>query len=384
MLRAVLCGLCLIGFSVPAAWAQEPGHSAKGKNPVERVLLLPPGPGNPRNSEGDFIRLRDGRLLFIYTHFTGKSNSDFGPAYLAARESRDGGRTWSREDRRVVANEGGMNVMSVSLLRLQDGRIALFYLRKNSLKDCRPLVRFSTDEAKTWSKPRYVIQAPVGYYVLNNDRVVQLRSGRLVVPVSVHNLPQYKKPDWLGQITCYLSDDGGRSWRRSRSMFKGYDAQGKRLVTQEPGVVELADGTLLLYCRTNGGSQYVSYSRDGGETWSKLQPSQLVSPVSPATIKRIPGTGDLLAVWNDHSQATPQIRGKRTPLVVAISRDQGRTWIHRRVLEDDPTGWYCYTAVEFVGDYVLLGHCTGSTKKYAHLAMLQVVRFPVAWLYEEP
>ena len=38
---------------------------------VEKIRLLPPGPGNPRNSEGDFIELKDGRVLFVYTHFTG-------------------------------------------------------------------------------------------------------------------------------------------------------------------------------------------------------------------------------------------------------------------------------------------------------------------------
>ena len=49
----------------------------------------------------------------------------------------------------VVANEGKQNVMSVSLERLPGGEIALFYLVKNSLVDCRPSMRISRDEAKT-------------------------------------------------------------------------------------------------------------------------------------------------------------------------------------------------------------------------------------------
>lgn len=40
---------------------------------VKTVLQLNPGENNPRNSEGDFVRLKDGRIMFIYTHFTGKS-----------------------------------------------------------------------------------------------------------------------------------------------------------------------------------------------------------------------------------------------------------------------------------------------------------------------
>ena len=75
----------------------------------------------------------------------------------------------------VVENEGGMNVMSVSLLRLQNGEIALFYLRKNSTEDCIPMMRISKDEARTWSDPIPCITDRKGYFVLNNDRVVQLR-----------------------------------------------------------------------------------------------------------------------------------------------------------------------------------------------------------------
>ena len=98
----------------------------------------------------------------------------------------------------MVANEGGQNVMSVSLLRLQDGRIALFYLRKNSPADCRPYLRISADETQTWSEPQRCIEDEVGYYVLNNDRAVQLARGRIVLPVALHNTPQWKKPDWAG------------------------------------------------------------------------------------------------------------------------------------------------------------------------------------------
>ncbi len=355
--------------------AQQPG--------LQRLYQLRPGPQNPRNSEGDFIRLRDGRLLFVYSRFRSGS-SDFSSADLAAVVSSDEGRTWTPWPRLIVPNEGRMNVMSVSLLRLQNGQIALFYVRKNSLKDCRPWVRFSSDEAQTWSEPVPVIRQPVGYYVLNNDRVVQLSSGRLVVPVALHNLPHYEKPDWQGEVMCYLSDDQGRSWRRSRSVLRGYNTQGKRVLVQEPGVVELPGGKLLMYCRTNAGVQYYSVSRDGGETWSPLRPWTLVSPVSPATVKRIPGTDVLLAVWNDHSRIDPSLRGKRTPLVVAVSYDQGNTWVNRRMLEDDPTGWYCYTAVEFVGPWVFLAYCSGSTKKYARLSLSQLSRFQLAWVLDRP
>ena len=134
MLRSLLL-VSILFYSLPILGAE-----------IETALVLAPGDNNPRNSEGDFIPLKDGRILFVYTRFTGGKGSDHDKAELVSRVSANGGKTWSEKDELVVANEGGWNVMSVSLLRLANGQIALFYLRKNSLTDCRPLVRLSSDE----------------------------------------------------------------------------------------------------------------------------------------------------------------------------------------------------------------------------------------------
>jgi len=356
-------------------------EDARAEDPVTRIRLLPPGPGNPRNSEGDFIELKDGRILFVYTHFD-DGGGDHSGAHLAGRFSSDGGLTWTDEDIVVLPNEGQQNVMSVSLLRLVGGRIALFYLRKNSLADCRPYLRTSADEGKTWSEPRAVIDDEVGYYVMNNDRAVQLSTGRLVAPVALHNLPRYEKPDWAGTVMCYLSDDEGTSWRRSKDQLVGKSPAGGRVTLQEPGVVELTDGRLMMFCRTTSGCQYVSFSKDGAEHWSAFEPSKIISPCSPASIERIPTTGDLLLVWNNHENVDAAHRGKRTPYNVAVSRDEGRTWENTKTLEDDPNGWYCYTAVHFTADHVLLGHCAGD-RRTGGLSTTQITRFPVKWLCEE-
>jgi predicted neuraminidase len=361
--------LCLV--ALPVTVAAQPAVSLK----------LAPSKENPRNSEGDFIRLSDGRILFIYTRFS-SGGSDHDKADLVSRVSADAGRTWSSEDKLVVPNEGDWNVMSVSLLRLADGRIAFFYLRKNSLADCRPVVRFSSDEARSWSEPVAIISdQDVGYFVLNNDRVIQLDSGRLIAPVALHNRPGWKQPDWQGQIACYLSDDGGKSWRRSSTLQKATDAAGKRVTAQEPGVVELKDGRVLLWVRTTAGEQFRSYSSDSGDTWSPFEPMGVASPNSPATIERIPSTGDLLMVWNNHAHLPLAERKARTPYTVAISPDEGQTWQHVKNLADDPHGWYCYTALTFAGDHVLLGHCAGD-RRTGGLNRSQITRLPIDWIYE--
>lgn len=346
---------------------------------MERHLTLAPGPGNRRNSEGDLVALKDGRWLLVYTHFTGGAD-DHSSAFLAARESSDGGRTWGEKDTVVVPNEGGCNVMSVSLLRLCSGDLALFYLRKNSLQDCRPLMRRSRDEGKTWSAATECITDQVGYYVLNNSRVIQLAGGRLVLPTARHDFVAGRLQP--GKIVVYVSDDLGATWRRSRSVLD-QDARGSRMNFMEPGVVEVTTNRMLMLIRTKVGCQYLSESHDQGETWTAPQPSELFSPEAPATIARIPGTSDLLVVWNDHCREPEQRRRAqpplRTPLAAALSRDGGKTWVNHQLLEDAPDHGYCYTAVRFAGDRVLLAYCAHRSR-YG-LETTQVSSFRVRDLY---
>jgi len=347
-----------------------------GEKGKEVVIMLPPGPDNPRNSEGDFITLKDGRLLFVYTHYTGSSSDDHATAYLAGRFSSDKGKSWDREDHLVLENEGKMNVMSVSLLRLQNGEIALFYLRKNSVTDCIPMVRFSGDEARSWSEPVRCIQDREGYFVLNNHRVIQLKSGRLLMAVAYHGNSIPDRKNRLGSAWSYYSDDNGRNWQPGREV-----ANPDSVVVQEPGVVELKEGRILMWMRTNSGFQYQSWSTDGGIGWTAAQRSNIKSPLSPAAIDRIPRTGDLLLVWNNNDNSNPATKGKRTPLTIAISKDEGKSWQRIKNIETNPDGWYCYTAVHFVGSYVLLGYCAGSQLKKTHLSQTDLRRIKLSQIY---
>jgi hypothetical protein len=342
----------------------------------EIVLRLEPGPENPRNSEGDFIKLKDDRILFIYTHFTSGSG-DNATAHLAGRFSEDGGRTWSKEDMHILSNEGGMNIMSVSLLRLSDDNIALFYLRKNSESDCIPYLRLSNDESKTWSEPKRCIEA-VGYYVMNNDRVVQLKSGRILLPVALHKTPD---TEWssAAKIMCYYSDDEGKTWLQSQLV-----PNPEKIVLQEPGIVELKNVDLMMFCRTDAGSQFLSFSKDQGLSWSPVQPSDIKSPMSPASIERIPSTGDLLLVWNKNYEEGNPDGGKRTPFALAVSRDEGKAWEKTKYVESNPKGWYCYTAIEFLEDGILLGHCAGDRTRFNGLETTQITRLSLDWVYNDP
>jgi sialidase-1 len=116
----------------------SPYGSARDAKHENRVVLdIEASAANPRNSEGAFLELGDGRLMFAYTRFYSGSADNAG-ADIAAVYSSDDGASWTAEPEIIVKNDAAENVMSVSLLRLADGRAALIYLKKNGLHDCRP------------------------------------------------------------------------------------------------------------------------------------------------------------------------------------------------------------------------------------------------------
>ena len=92
--------------------------------------IISPSTGNPRNSEGAFISLDDGRIAYVYSRYTGTSFDDHARCSLAVIYSRDGV-DWDVEHPTTVVDAsdyGQINVMSVSLLPMADGDIGLFFL----------------------------------------------------------------------------------------------------------------------------------------------------------------------------------------------------------------------------------------------------------------
>lgn len=358
------------------------GAACAADTPPGTVTLnIEPSKEHPRNSEGSFATLASGRILFCYSQFYGGA-ADESPAQIVRIHSDDQGRTWSQPEV-VVKNAGGDNVMSVSLLRMASGKLAMFYCVKNSWIDCRPHIQISTDEGATWSPPKLILAAP-GYFVMNNDRVIQTSKGRIIIPLAFHRSrgtdPETSKSWDARAITMWIySDDDGATWQESSSWWAMPVRSGSGL--QEPGVVECADGSLFSWSRTDQGAQYGFTSTDHGKTWTPPVPTEMKSPNGPASIKRLPGSNDLLALYNDHSGKFPFPPKKRNPYVAAISSDNGKTFPIRKLVESDPELICHYTAIHFVGDAVLLAYCAGDSKVGA-LNRLRIRRVDMSWLRE--
>lgn len=72
-------------------------------------------------------------------------------------------------------------------------------------------------------------------------------------------------------------------------------------------------------------------------------------------------------------------KGRRTPLVAPISSDGAQTWPEAKLIEGDAEGWYCYTAMAFVDDAVLLAYCAGD-RNVGNLNRLRIRRLELSSL----
>ena len=347
------------------------GAAAPGAvEPILESVIAAPSAGHPRNSEGDLIVLKDGTLLVAWTDFYGGVTGDFALARISGAKSTDAGRTWSPRFT-LVENTGGMNVMSVSFLRLKSGEVLFFYCVKNTKTDLKLHVRRSADEAKTWSEPMRITPA-TGYHVINNARAVQLSDGRIICPVAWTE--EAIRQGEVYRTVVYFSDDEGRSWTRG----KGETFCAKR-GAMEPGVIELKDGRLLQIIRTQFGLIWHAYSLDRGDTWSEAKPWTVVTPEAPSTLVRLPDNGDFLLVYNPIAQMSGVSHsGRRTPMAAAISSDEGQTWRKMKLVEDDLTRTYAYFSVRLhAGRVFLVYHSSQhdwSTLKFKSI--------PLGWFYE--
>ena len=152
----------------------------------------------------------------------------------------------------------------------------------------------------------------------------------------------------------------------------------------EPSLCELADGRLLMIMRSIAGGQFFSWSSDRGETWTKPVLSPLRGTCSPAIVRRIPGTDDVLAIWTNSY-------GGRTPLVSAVSSDGGMTWKHLKLLEQSCYHGYGYVSCTFVGDRAVLSYM--HYPMFASLERFEVqpgymdgrfLSLPIKWFYRNP
>ena len=262
------------------------------------------------------LPLSDGRVLASWFAGSYESHGDVA-IWLSVRS---GVGRWSPP--RKVADEEGVPHWNPVLAAAPDGTVHLFYKVGPNCRDWRTRFMRSADRGETWSEPVEPPQAggyPVG--PVKNKPVI-LADGSWVAPTS-----RETETTWDAAVT--ISGDSGRSWELGGPVPLEHAAfTGKGVI--QPTLWESAPGRLHMLLRSTAGFVYRSDSSDGGRSWCPAYETGLPNNNSGIDLAQM-ACGTLALCLNP----VPADWGKRTPLVVTFSRDNGERWGDELVLEDE-------------------------------------------------
>jgi hypothetical protein len=181
-------------------------------------------------------------------------------------------------------------------------------------------------------------------------------------------LPLYSDTYNIGLVA--ISDDDGATWRASDPILS--------LGGVQPSLVRTKDGTIVAWMRDNGPPPQraiVASSRDDGVTWTAGEDSAVPNPGSSLEVVALRG-GSWLMVSNDTESG-------RARLSAWVSDDEGRTWPHRRVIEESAGGSYSYPSVLQASDglvHVSYSHVEPAPDTGKRREAIKHVMFDANWV----
>lgn len=222
------------------------------------------------------------------------------------------------------------------LFKPKNGPLLLFYKEGPNPREWWGMIKTSSDDGKTWSYGKRIGEDKTIGHLLGpvKNKPVQLADGTIISPSSTEII---ENGDTRWQIHFEISKDGGDTWQ-----VVGPINDGNEFDAIQPSILEFADGRLMILARTRQDVIAQSWSKDNGQTWSKLEGLDLPNPNSgtdAVTLK----DGRQLLIYN-HKIKRDGERG-RDLLNLAISKD-GISWTPIMTIENEPSEHgYAYPAI---------------------------------------
>lgn len=217
-----------------------------------------------------------------------------------------------------------------------DGDKTLFHFARGYTEN---IIRTSTDNGATWSKPRSIL--PHGEI---GNQIIRLRDGTLV---TCHE---------SRTTSLIFSKDGGQTWQWNQLTKPERDQRPGGTYARYPGIhaplIELADGRLMAFSRNDplpdqerfGFKLALSFTSDLGKSW-QVEASEFPAVTSgqrPVMLRLKEGP-ILLCSFTDQGLNWKKRQGldfkaadgstlKGYGLFAAVSFDEGKTWPVRRLI----------------------------------------------------
>jgi predicted neuraminidase len=316
-------------------------------------LIFEKIPGAPSHHCSSIAEAANGDLLV--TWYGGSYESSDDEALFMARRKK-GERSWSKPEMLLRNPEqpvGNAVIFVDSLKRVWIvwGRMEASQplMRNSGWSETRLMYRVSEDNGRTWSQDKLFPLDTTGW--LPRNLPITISTGELVLPLS-----DERNDNDLSFVVS--THDNGATWTRSKNMPNA-DRSG-----EQPTVVQRRDGSLLAFLRTRP-LLLTSESIDRGMTWSQAKPTEFKCPDAAISMRAL-RNGNIVFAWNNQENA-------RSPLHIARSVDDGKTWSRPLMLESNP-GEFSYPSVFQTGDGKI--HVIYTYRRYS----IKHVEFDESWL----
>jgi predicted neuraminidase len=224
---------------------------------------------------------------------------------------------------RLVAKDLEVPCWNPVLVTAPSGDIILFYKVGPRPSAWSGVMKRSSNEGDCWTREE---KLPAGVLGPIKNKPLLLEDGTLLCGSSIE--AWHRWGCWID-----LTKDWGKTWSKSTPINLKEDLFG---IIQPTLFLGLPGQIRLLARSYHAGVICSSASEDGGKTWSDAIVTDLPNPNAGIDAVRL-HQGPIVLVYNHSSM-------ERTPLNLAISRDDGISWEPSLVLEKAP-GEYSYPSI---------------------------------------
>jgi predicted neuraminidase len=199
------------------------------------------------------------------------------------------------------------------LFKDPDGKVYLYFKVGKEIDFWETLVMHSYNAGETWSAPRELVPGDKGGRGPVRNQPIILSDGTWLAPASVE-----RNKVW--DVFIDRSEDGGLTWEATEKV-----PLDRSVITGEgviqPALWESKPGHVHMLMRSSSGKICRSDSEDYGKSWSPVYETELPNNNSGIDVTQI--AGDTIAlIFNPVGENW----GKRYPITVAVSVDNGISW----------------------------------------------------------
>lgn len=319
------------------------------------------------------LALPDGSIMGAYFAGTYEAEADT-DIYVTIR-SPEG--QWSPP--RKISTEENIAHWNPVLVLDSNRKISIFYKAGFAISKWKTMVRRSSDYGLSWAPAQELVPGDEGGRGPVRNKILITKKGIWIAGASIEQETSWtafadrsfdEGNTWIRSSTLAItgkivhkdlhcsktSSDGSRSTIAVTSQsFKG-----KGII--QPTLWEDSRHNIHMLLRSTEGVAYRSDSEDLGASWSPPYPTSIPNNNAALDIVSL-DDGCLVLACNPVKENW----GKRTPLILSISKDNGFTWKQALILEDG-SGEYSYPAIICAESTI----CVSYTKNRDEIVFVQV------------